>query len=601
MKTLKRIKLSILIFGYSTMLFAQQLPKFEPIKDKYTPIELAQFVADKIVDKTKFQFEYAIQLPYSDVEAIDFGQNFDKSKPGTAYAVSSLFSEVEQIETFEIGSTCGLKIWVNGQLVFIRNRDIELPVRFDEKTYILPEKFSVKLNKGENSILIKSVFSGKGKWLFLLQSNNSGPYAEKGKKIKISLKSYAPNINIVNWLVLGCFENPDGKGFDFLYEPEQKIEFNKLYKSGDQTFTWDIPRVHINTENPDGGKFYSWSYHVGGFIWGLQRLSQETKNYKYAEYAAKWCEYTLKTMPLAEYQTKELHAVRSMNWGTSGRPMLDYTTAPSLPFITRLNYEKSFPLREEYVAHVEKITDYIQKEQYRLPNGTLARKYTISPSVWADDMFMGIPYLLFAASYTNDPVLCQKLYDDAANQIIQFNKLLYKKEKQLYMQACYVDRPNEIVPFWSRGNGWAIWGTSEVLLHLPKDHKQYKTILDIYRRHIEGIIRNQDKEGFWHNILDMPETVSESSGAAIFTLCIARGINNGWLNKKVYSPVVEKAWTALKSFIGDDGNLYGVKGGTNFSPDPEDYAKTPFVKSDTHGILPLLFACIEMQHYFNQQ
>ncbi len=64
--------------------------------------------------------------------------------------------------------------------------------------------------------------------------------------------------------------------------------------------------------------------------------------------------------------------------------------------------------------------------------------------------------------------------------------------------------------------------------------------------------------------------------------------------------MVEKAWIALKSFIGSDGNLYGVKGGTNFSPDPEDYARTPFVKSDTHGILPVLFCCFEMEKYFNQ-
>lgn len=597
---LKVLKSAFLIVGFTSFLSAQKLPEFEPLKEEFTPLKLAQFIADEIVDKTKFRFEYVMQNPYADIEAVDFGRSIDKSAPGIAYALSSLMSEVDQVETFEVGYTGGLKIWINDQLAYSQNEEHELPIRFDEKTYVLPEKFNAKLNKGENKILIKSSYSGKGKWLFLMQSNNLGPYAEKGRKIKTSLKSYAPNINIVNWLVLGCFENQNGKGLDIQYEPEKKIEFHKLYKSGDQTFTWDIPRIHINTENPDGGKFYSWSYHVGGFIWGLQRLSQETNNNKYADYASKWCEYTLKTFPLANYQTKELHAVRSMNWGTAGRPMLDYISAPSIPFLTRLVYEESFPLREEYVAHAEKIMNNLINGQYRLPNGVFARKYTISPSVWADDMFMGIPYLLFSAKYTNDPLLKQRLYDDAANQIIQFNKLLYKKDKQLYMQACYVDRPNEIIPFWSRGNGWAIWGTSEVLQHLPKNHKQYKTILDIYRRHIEGIVRNQDSDGFWHNILDMPETVRESSGAAIFTLCIARGINNGWLNKKEYSTVAEKAWTALKSFIGKDGNLYGVKGGTNFSPDPEDYARTPFVKSDTHGILPLLFACIEMEHYFNK-
>ncbi len=424
---LKILKSVLLIIGTASFLSAQKLPEFEPLKEEFTPLGLAQFIADKIVDQTKFRYEYVLQSPYSDIEAVDFGRSLDKSAPGVAYALSSLSSEADQMETFEVGSTGGVKIWINDQLAFSRDGDRELPVRFDEKTYVLPEKFDAKLNKGENKILVKSAYSGKGEWLFLLQSKNLGPYAEKGKKIKASVKPFAPNATMVNWLVLGCFENPDGKGLGYKYEPEEKIEFHRLYKSGNQTFTWDIPRIHIITDNPDGGKFYAWSYHVGGFIWALQRLSQETKIGKYADYANRWCEYTLNTLPMSEFQTKELHAVRSMNWGTAGRPMLDYTSAPSIPFMTRLVYEKSFPGREKYVKHAEKIMFYLINDQFRLPDRVFARKYTKSPSVWADDMFMGIPYLLYSARYTEDPALRQKLFDDAANQIIQFNKFLYKK------------------------------------------------------------------------------------------------------------------------------------------------------------------------------
>jgi unsaturated rhamnogalacturonyl hydrolase len=113
-----------------------------------------------------------------------------------------------------------------------------------------------------------------------------------------------------------------------------------------------------------------------------------------------------------------------------------------------------------------------------------------------------------------------------------------------------------------------------------------------------GIIKAQDKDGYWHNILDMPQTVRESSGAAIFNLCMARGINNGWLDKEEYGEILDKGWKALKTFIGQDGNLYGVKGGTNFSTDPEDYERIPFLKSDTHGVFPLLFLCIELEKYY---
>lgn len=597
---LKKLRSGILLLMLSNIGIAQQLPAFEPLAKYLTPLELAEYVSNNIIDQTEFQLQYVIQKPYPDIEVIDFAQNFDKSESGVAYALSTLISECAQTEIIEVGSSAELKIWVNGKLEFTQTKVNDFPVLFEEKTYVLPEKFSVKLKKGENRILVKSAYSGEGKWILFLQSNNMGRYAEKGKKITTSIQNYVKNIDMANWLLLGSFENEVGKGIDYPFEPEQKIEFYRLYKSGNRTFTWDIPHIHINTENLDVKNFYNWSYHVGGFMWGLQRLSQVSGNHKYADFADKWCEYTLSTIPLVEYQTKELHAVRSMNWGIAGRPMLDYTTAPSLPFMARLTNEKTFPLRQEYMVHAEKILDYVINNQFRLPSGVFARKYTIFPSVWVDDMFMGIPYLLLSAEYTDDLALRQKLYDDAANQVIQFSKLLFKKESQLFMQACYVDHPDEIIPFWSRGNGWAIWGTSEVLQRIPKDHKQYKAILNLYREHVKGIVKEQDNQGYWHNILNMPETVRESSGTAIFTYCIARGINNGWLNKKEYGSVVEKGWHALKSFIDKDGNLYGVKGGTNFSTDPEDYAKIPFVKSDTHGIFPLLFACIEMNKFLNK-
>lgn len=590
----------LIISGFFSGLSGQVLPVFEHLKESLSPLALGQFIADKIVDQTTFHYEYTVKNPYSDIESVDFRRSLAPRGPGIAYALSQITSEAEQVETFEVGRTGGLKIWINDQLVFSRDDVIDCPVIFEEKTYVLPEKFTARLNKGENKILVKSGYSGNDKWLFLLQSRNMGPYAEKGKKIKASVSVYIPGMTMVNWLILGCFDNPGGTGMSIPYEPEQKIELYKLYHSESGRFTWDIPRIHILAENPGGGKFYAWSYHVGGFVWGLQRLTQETGSQKYADYANRWCDYSLRTMALAEFQTKELHAVRSMNWGTAGRPMLDYTSAPSIPFITRLVYEKDFPGRAEYVAYAEKIMYYLIKDQFRLPDGTFARKYTPSPSVWADDMFMGIPYLLYSARYTTDPLLKQRLYDDAANQILLFNKYLFKNGKRLYMQACFADRPDEKIPFWSRGNGWAVWGTSEVLQNLPKNHKLYKTILGIYREHIKGIVATQDEDGYWHNILDMPETVRESSGTAIFTLCIARGINNGWLSRKDYGPAVESAWKALKTFVGSDGNLYGVKGGTNFSPDPEDYARTPFVKSDTHGILPLLFCCFEMEHYLSK-
>jgi len=398
-------------------------------------------------------------------------------------------------------------------------------------------------------------------------------------------------------LTLGAFAgNEKGKfsALDFVFEPEKQIQFFKIFESAGTKFTWSIPSVNIMAQNAEGGRFIDWNYHVGGFMWGLRELSGVTGNAKYADFANQWCDYVLSIKSLAVYQTTENHAVRSSNWSLAGRPMLDYTTAPTIPFLIRLNREPYFDQRDAYSAFTKATIEYLLNDQYRLKNGLLAREYTIEPSVWADDMFMGIPFLLQTALYMSDQEMKTKIYDDVASQVLEFRNLLRDNDTGLFKQACYASKPDIKIPFWSRGNGWVIWAVSEVLTYLPKSHPEYKTILAIYQDLIKNIAKYQDDVGYWHNLINLPETEKESSGTAIFTMAIARGINRGWLDRKTYYPVVAKGWTALKTFIEPNGDMNGVKGGTNFSPNPEDYAKTPIIKSDTHGIFPLLFACIEI-------
>ena len=47
----------------------------------------------------------------------------------------------------------------------------------------------------------------------------------------------------------------------------------------------------------------------------------------------------------------------------------------------------------------------------------------------------------------------------------------------------------------------------------------------------------------------------EISGSALMTFGIAWGINNGLLDRKVYTPVVQKAWAGMVRHIYADGRL----------------------------------------------
>ena len=158
------------------------------------------------------------------------------------------------------------------------------------------------------------------------------------------------------------------------------------------------------------------------------------------------------------------------------------------------------------------------------------------------------------------------------------------------------------LPYWSRANGWAIWAVTEVLLYLPEEHSDYQRIMKIYLDHVDGLIQMQDTaSGFYHNVLDHADSFEETSGTAIFTMAIARGINQGWLIRKKYEPYVLRGWKALDSVIETDGTVSRICMGTMCSEDIGYYYERPVVRDDSHGLLGLTFAGIEVQKMLDQK
>jgi len=138
--------------------------------------------------------------------------------------------------------------------------------------------------------------------------------------------------------------------------------------------------------------------------------------------------------------------------------------------------------------------------------------------------------------------------DDAANQVLGFNKEVFDTTANLYVHARYSIN-NEKMPHWSRANGWGIWSTTEVLMHLPKEDDRYSRILEFYRKHTAALATLQAGSGLWKNVLDSKNSPEEVSGTAIFVMAMARGIRLGWIDKKTYLPIVLKGWNALKKIL----------------------------------------------------
>lgn len=246
---------------------------------------------------------------------------------------------------------------------------------------------------------------------------------------------------------------------------------------------------------------------------------------------------------------------------------------------------------------IENYSQYIMTKEFRLADGTFARKRPHKNTVWLDDMFMAIPAIAYMGAYTND----SKYFDEAAKQIMLFKDKMWVKEKKLFRHG-WVEAMNPHPAFhWGRANGWAILTMCEVLDVLPENHPQRGAILDLLRQHIDGLVALQGKDGFWHQLLDRNDSYEESSCTAIYTYCIAHAINQGWISALAYGPAVQLAWHAVEASIDAQGRFMNTCVGTGMGFDPAFYMYRPVSTAAAHGYGPAIWAGAEMLRLLDRQ
>ena len=556
------------------------------------PLDMAMLIGDRLVETTPFRNRMVIKKAddrFDRLRLLDLSKTFGNGNNETAFAFTTLCVENDTVlpVQFDFSGACELN--VNGTPVFREINEQPLSLEYDERNIDLREKVYLPLKAGSNSLIVKLTGCNRG-WKFALQPEpdkmrvgGSSPLITIGLR---NVDGIDPSVSdISEWLVCGPF------GPGFVPANMQPGEWDRIYKGTDgNKVAWTIPHIDISADVIDPapwGTPYNWNYHNGGTAWAMQRLAEVSGEDKYAEYCDNFCNFHLDNRPLIEYQVEELGQFECTNHHIYRTPLLDFTLAPSLPYIYKLAQGESD--NPEWKQWVDEMMEY-SHSQIRLPG---KRAYTrTSPetyTTWVDDMFMGIPFLVQTYRYTGD----KRYLDDAISQIEDFNEVVWDKDADLYMHAQYSTRDVKL-PHWSRANGWGLWAVTEVLSNLPDNDKRKKKLLAHYRKHIDSLLMYQTDSGLWYNVAEYPESREEVSGTAIFTLAIARGIRNGWLPEKKYRPAVEKAWRGLQTKIDPDGSVRDICYGTMCSEDVNYYINRPFYTNDTHGLFAVLFACLEL-------
>ena len=241
---------------------------------------------------------------------------------------------------------------------------------------------------------------------------------------------------------------------------------------------------------------------------------------------------------------------------------------------------------------IDNYFDFIINKEYRLEDGTFARIRPYRNTLWHDDMFMGIPSVALMGKYAKADG--DKYFDEAVKQVKQFAQRMFVPEKGLFRHGWVQDMKEHPAFHWGRANGWAILTMCEVLDVLPENHPGRADVLRLLEAHARGLVALQDKDGFWHQLLDKNDTYQEASATAIYVYCLSHAINKGWLDTLSYGPAAILGWHAVSSSIYDEGQVENVCVGTGMGFEPSFYSYRPVNVYAAHGYGPVIWAGAEI-------
>ena len=200
---------------------------------------------------------------------------------------------------------------------------------------------------------------------------------------------------------------------------------------------------------------------------------------------------------------------------------------------------------------------------------------------YSDSIFMGTTIVAQAGALTGE-----RKYFDMAARHVAFMQHFVLRPDGLYRHQPLTDAA------WGRGNAFAAIGLALSLTEFPKDHPAYGELLKSYRQLMDVLVRYQDPDGLWRNVIDHPGAYPEYSATAMIGFSMLRGVREGWLPRKKFQPVIDKAWQAILTRTGANGHLLDVCESTARMKSLDEYLKRAATlgPDPRGGAMALLFA-----------
>ena len=349
------------------------------------------------------------------------------------------------------------------------------------------------------------------------------------------------------------FEGMRITGFILLILPVMGAAAQEIPKQTDVLRAMRLANGYFMAEWPDPGKaIVGWNRAV--YYEGLMALYSVDPDRKYYDYAAEWGE---------KHQWMPVDGV--------GTGLADNQCAGQ----TWIDLYAIDPLAER-IWNIKENVDRMVR------SGKSDNWY------WIDALQMAMPVFVRLGVLEKDSAYFRKMYDlYHYTKTVEGGHGLYSATEHLWWRdKNYLPpykEPNGQDCFWSRGNGWVLAALVRVLSWLPVNDPHRAEYLQNYLDMVNALVPLQRADGYWNvSLHDSTHFVGkELTGTALFTCGIAWGIREGWLDKKIYLPVVARAWNGMVSGSLHPDGMLGYMQGTAEKPgdgQPLGYDKRPNVE-----------------------
>ncbi len=322
------------------------------------------------------------------------------------------------------------------------------------------------------------------------------------------------------------------------------------YAPGQAPQFWSIATAEtIMARWPDYHRAYhaSWTYVHGYALYGFDMLYRATGDQRYYDF-------------IKRYIDKHIGENGNFRVVVDGRGRERVTSFGNLDNMMTGNI---VVMLYEYTKdpRYQKAADTIRRALDNYPrnnDGGFWHSTGMHGPMWIDGIFMGQMFLTRYGKSVGDTSYC---WDEATKQMTVYARRAERNHTGLYLHGIYepghgnrecrwadsnTGRSPEV---WSEGLGWYALVMVETLADLPKDHAKRAQMEDIFRRLAAGLKRTQDpKSGRWFQVVDKgdrPDNWTDTSGSAMFTYAIQKGIEIGLLDKAQYAGVVAKGYQGI--------------------------------------------------------